>query len=406
VSRSVGTALFLSMLLSVSPAPAFAQQDPNGPDPSKVKIRLGPVSLNPTISIANIGVDSNVFNEAIDPKHDFTATISPRTELYLRFLGTWFTGLVNEDLVWYQKYSTERQANSTYGLAWKWPLTRLTIDTSANHTSTRERSGYEIDSRAERAQNAFSAGASFRFLVNTGIEFTARRDTTNYDSAAQFDGVNLHDELNVIGTTMTVGLTQKLTPLTTATLAVSRRQDRFPFNSLRDSNKTETRLSLAFDPQALLKGNLSIGFTDFQPLSPTFPKYTGATVAATLSYTLFEVTKVTLAADRQVANSYDITQPYFIQSGVALEIAQQIYGHFDVVGRGAFESLDYRDRVDVLVDFANRTDHVFRYGAGLGYHQGKNLRIGFNFDQARRDSVVGSRAFTRPTFGTSVTYDF
>jgi len=364
------------------------------------------VSLNPTISLANIGVDSNVFNEAIDPKHDFTATISPRTELYLRFLGTWFTGLVNEDLVWYQKYSTERQANSTYGLAWKWPLTRLTIDTSANHTSTRERSGYEIDSRAERAQNAFSAGASFRFLVNTGIEFTARRDTTSYDSAAQFDGVSLHDELNVIGTTMTVGLTQKLTPLTTATLAVSRRQDRFPFNSLRDSNKTETRLSLAFDPQALLKGNLSIGFTDFQPLSPTFPKYTGATVAATLSYTLFEVTKVTLAADRQVANSYDITQPYFIQSGVALEIAQQIYGHFDVVGRGAFESLDYRDRVDVLVDFANRTDHVFRYGAGLGYHQGKNLRIGFNFDQARRDSVVGSRAFTRPTFGTSVTYDF
>ena len=218
--------------------------------------------------------------------------------------------------------------------------------------------------------------------------------------------MSLHDELNVIGTTMTVGLTQKLTPLTTATLAVSRRQDRFPFNSLRDSNKTETRLSLAFDPQALLKGNLSIGFTDFQPLSPTFPKYTGATVAATLSYTLFEVTKVTLAADRQVANSYDITQPYFIQSGVALEIAQQIYGHFDVVGRGAFESLDYRDRVDVLVDFANRTDHVFRYGAGLGYRQGKNLRIGFNFDQARRDSVVGSRAFTRPTFGTSVTYDF
>ena len=313
---------------------------------------------------------------------------------------------MNEDLVWYQEYSSERQANTTLGLAWKWPLTRLTINTSANHTSTRERSGYEIDSRAERAQNAFSAGASFRFLVNTGIEFTARRDTTNYDSVAEFDGVNLHDELNVNGTTMTVGLTQKLTPLTTATFAVSRREDRFPFNPLRDSDKTETRLSVAFDPMALLKGNLSVGFTDFQPLSPAFPKYTGATLTATSPYTLFEITKLTLAADRQVENSYDITQPYLIQSGVALEIAQQIYGHFDVVGRGGFESLDYRDRVDVLVDFANRTDHVFRYGAGLGYHQGKNLRIALNFDQSRRESVVGSRAFTRPTFGTSITYDF
>ena len=362
--------------------------------------------LNQTISLGNIGVDANVFNEATDPKRDFTATISPRTDLYLRFLGTWFTGLVNEDIVWYQKYSSERQGNTTYGLAWKWPLTRFTVNTSANHTSTRERSGYEIDSRAERAQNAFSAGASFRFLVNTGIEFTARRDTTDYDEASEFDGVNLHNELNVVGTTMTIGLIQKVTPLTTATFAMSRREDRFPFNPLRDSNKTEARLSVAFDPMALLKGSLSVGYTDFQPLSPVFPKYTGATLAASLSYTLLGITKFTLAADRQVQNSYDIAQPYFIQSGASLEVAQQVYGHFDVVVRGGFESLGYRDRQDIVVDFANRTDHVFRYGAGVGYHQGRNLRIGLNFDQARRESVIGSRDFTRPSFGTSITYDF
>jgi hypothetical protein len=394
------------MMLSLGAAPAFAQQDPNGPDPSKVKVRLGPVVLNPTITVGNIGIDENVFNDATDPKRDFTATVSPRTDVYLRFLGTWFTGMVNEDIVWYQKYSSERQSNNTYGLAWKWPLTRLTVNTNVTHANTRERPGYEIDARAERAQNSFSAGAEFRFLVDTGVEFTARRDTTDYNPTATFDSVNLRDELNVVGTTMTLGINRKLTPLTTASVAVSRREDRFTFNPLRDSNKTEARLSLSFDPMALLKGSVSIGYADFQPLTPSFPKYTGATLAASLSYTLLEVTKFTLSADRQVQNSYDITEPYFIQTGAGLEVAQQVYGHFDVVVRGGLERLAYRDRQDIVVDFANRTDHVIRYGAGLGYHQGKNLRIGINFDQARRDSVIGSRSYTRPSFGSSITYDF
>ena len=209
-------------------------------------------------------------------------------------------------------------------------------------------------------------------------------------------GVNLHDELNVNGTTMTVGLTQKLTPLTTATFAVSRREDRFPFNPLRDSNKTETRLSVAFDPMALLKGNLSVGFTDFQPLSPAFPKYTGATLTASLSYTLFEVAKLTLAAapGREFLRHHAAVPSSRAASG--LKSRADIWPLRRGRARRLREPRLSRPRLDMLVDFANRTDHVFRYGAGLGYHQGKNLRIGLNFDQSRRDSVVGSRAFTRP----------
>jgi len=397
--------VLLSVLLVCAPAPAFGQQDPNGPDASRVRVRFGPIMLNPSITLGSIGIDDNVFNEAEDPKRDFTMTISPRTDVYLRLLGTWFTATVSEDVVWYQKYSSERHGNSSYGLAWKWPLTRLTVNTSVLHTNTSERPSYEIDARAERALNAFSAGASFRFLPSTGIEFTARKDTTDY-APTVYNGVNLQSELSADDTTLTIGVNHKLTPLTTASATVSRREDRFPFNPIRDSNKTEARLVMAFDPRALLKGSVSIGYTNLQPLSPDFPDFRGVTLAASIVYAPYEVTKLTIVADRQVQDSYDINQPYFIQTGGSLEIDQRVFRRVDVVLRGGIERLQYLDRSDVVVDYSNRTDFVVRYGAGLVYHHRPNLRIGINYDQTHRDSVIGSREFTRPLLGTFLTYDF
>jgi hypothetical protein len=130
-------AAIVALLLVCAPASALAQQDPNAPDPSRVKARFGPVLMNPSITVGNVGVDENVFNERFNPKRDFTLTVSPNTEVYLPFMGTWFTGTVLEDLIWYQEYSSERQANATYGIAWKWPLTRLTVNASASHANVR-----------------------------------------------------------------------------------------------------------------------------------------------------------------------------------------------------------------------------------------------------------------------------
>jgi len=399
-------AAFIVALVSLVSAPVFAQQDPNAPDPEKVKVRFGPVSMNPTVTFGDIGVDENVFNETTDPRRDFTFTISPRTEIYLRFLGTYFTGKMNEDIIWYQHYPTERQANTTYGLDWKWPLTRLTVDATASHGSTRERPGFEIDERAQRSLNIFTAGTSFRLFLDTGFVLSLKRSTTDYDPTVSFKEINLHDELNVVSSEMTAGITHRLTPLTNATLNFNRIIERFPFNPVRDSESNEARLSVKFDQRALLKGSMSIAYTDFTPASPEIPPFKGLTVAADLVYTMLEVTKFTLKADRGLQNSFDIKQPYYVQTGFNLEIAQQIFGKVDIVGRGGLENMDYRNKADEVVEFIDRTDRILRYGVGIGYHRGKNLRLGLNYDQTLRQSVIGDREYERPRVGTSVTYDF
>jgi hypothetical protein len=412
-TAAAGWVLVVACTVAGLPTRALAQADPNAPPASQTKVRLGPVLMNPAVTFGNVGIDENVFNEPTDPKSDFTMTVSPKLTAWLPFLGTWFTGVVNEDIVWYQEYASERSGNNTYSLNWKVPLTRVTANVFGSHRSTRERPGFEIDTRAARSQISYSAAVGFTLLTSTSLDFSASQDQTHYDEAATFQGVNLHDELNLTATSLAIALSKRVTPLTTVSLSVTRRQDRFPFNPSRDSDSTEAGLGLKFDAAALLKGNFTLAYTNLSPLSPDIiPGFSGLTLAANLSYTLYDVTKFTFRADRGVQNSYDSATPYYVQAGFNLEVAQQVIGRLDVVGRGGIEHLNYRDRLDVpdpagdVADPARGTDRLVTYGVGVGYHLGRATRIGLNFDKTRRDSPIESRRYERRNLGMSVTYDF
>jgi hypothetical protein len=367
------------LVLGLAPR-VFAQSDPNGPDPEKVKVHVGPVMMNPTVTFGNIGVDDNVFNDSTNPKSDFTMTISPKTDVWLPFLGTWFNGTMTEDVVWYQKYSSERSGNTTYGLNWKLPLTRFTATV----------------------------------LASTALDVRITSAKTAYDPSATFQLINLADQLNVTSTTVDINLKRKLTPLTTLTVGLDRSQDRFPMNPLRDADRTDATAALRFDPVALLKGDFSVAYTSYSPHSGTIPGYQGLTMSAGLTYTLYDVTQFVLKADRSLQNSYDITQPYYLQTGFNLQVSQQIQTHVDVVGRGGLEHLNYRDLSDPAVLAAsagapvvpNRTDTITTYGVGIGYHLGSATRLGLNYDRTRRSSPIELRGYERANIGASITYDF
>ena len=66
-------------------------QIPREPDATRVRVRIGPLWLNPTLSLTNAGIDTNIFNEsdADQPKRDFTLTVTPQTDVWLRMGRTW-----------------------------------------------------------------------------------------------------------------------------------------------------------------------------------------------------------------------------------------------------------------------------------------------------------------------------
>jgi hypothetical protein len=399
----VATALFVF----ARGTPSFAQGDSSS-DASRLRVRIGPLTINPTIGLTNIGVDLNVFNETADqnPKRDFTFTVTPAVELRLRVVRTVVTGSVNESLIWYQRYTSERAANSAFKVGWLVPFNRVSLKMNARRASVKDRPGFEIDARSPRTESGYDGSIEVRAMPKTFVGVTAQWQRTAFGTAAVFLNSNLQFELNRVTTGAGVSLRYKWTPLTSISLVATRTQDRFEFSSLRDSNSTAASAVIAFDPLGILSGSAKVGYTSFEPVASGLPNFKGATAAVNVSYRLLGTMRISVAAIRDVAYSYDVNQPYYVQTGVSGSVSRAVVGPVDVVVRAGIQSLAYRDRVGAVVEVSNRVDTVPSYGGGVGYHMGKASRLGFNVDKTNRISDVSRRQYDDLRFGSSVTYGF
>ena len=404
-SRTLAAAL---LLVSATASPSFAQTTDGGPDPDAIRVRLGPLMMNPRIGLTNFGVDDNVFNEAGDqnPKTDVTATVTPMADFWLRMGRSWLQSTVKEDMVWYQKYASERTANSRLSAEWRLPLNRLQVRLAPSYANTRERPGFEIDARSQRLEYGGKGTIELRVASKTFFGVSAQWQRVDFDSVATFDGVNLRDALNRTVETGGALVREQLTPLTSLSVTLTREQARFVFSPLRDSNSTAVTGAIEFEPFALIKGRASIGYRNFDPLSPGLPDYKGLTANGDLSYTLLGTTRFGVQFIRDVQFSYFIDQPYYLQTGVGGSVTQKLFGPLDVVVRGGTQQLAYRDRDGVFNVDVNRVDFFHTYGGGLGYHLGRDVRVGFNADREHRISDVSRRQYDALRYGTSVTYGF
>ncbi len=403
----------LAQVPSQPPAQPPAQPPVQAPvdssqDPSKARVHLGPLTLNPTIALTNLGVDTNVFNQADSdvPKQDFTMTLTPQTDLSMRLGATRLNANVRADLVWFQKYASERSANTSYRLGWYVPLNRLTLTATGSRLSTRERPGFEIDARSQRYETGYGGTAELRATAKTYIGIRGDWRRVDFDKAAVFLGTNLHDELNRIEQSGAVTVRHELTPLTTLTFAASQENDRFAYSPLRDANSTSFTGTVALDPFALIKGSATVGYRHFAPVSRGLPDYRGMMAGADLSYVLLGATRFGVEAVRDIQYSYEVEQPYYVLTGVNGSVIQPIFSPFDLVARAGTNRLDYRNLAGFDVQLGNRIDRERDYGGGVGVHLGRRLRVELTVAQQTRTSGIAQRRFHGLRYGTSMTYGF
>jgi hypothetical protein len=401
------TLLFAAAAL-LAAALAGAQTAPGEPDPAQVRLRFGPIWASPALSLTNAGVDTNIFNEADvqHPKRDLTMTVTPQTSLWLRIGRTWLSGLIKEDIVWFKKYADQRSRNNSYAVGWLVPLSRISLKAGASWLKTHDRPGFEIDARSKRSEQGINAAIEIHALPSTFFGVRGERRTVDFDRSAVFLGSSLRDELNRTTTTGAVTFRHALTPLTSFTIDAGREQTRFAFSPLRDSNSTNVSLGLRFEPLALVSGSAQVGFRDFVPLSAGLAGYRGSTALVDLSYVAFGATRLGLQASRDVQYSYDINEPYYLQTGLSVLLTQQVYGPLDVEGRAGTQRLAYRVRPDAAIPAPDRTDRVRTLGAGIGYHIGRDLRLAFNVDRMQRDSNLADHQYHTLRYGAAATYGF
>jgi hypothetical protein len=397
--------LFLILLNLSLPAPAGAQA-PTVPDESTVRVRFGPLWLNPSLSLPNIGVDTNVFNEAESdvPESDFTITMTPQTDAWLRMGRTWLSGGVREDFVWYKEFASERSVNGRYSLGWIAPLNRLTFGIGSSLTRARERQGFEIDARVGRTEPAYMGSVELRATSRTHLGVRVDRRRIDFREDAIFLGASLSTELNRTITSVAGTLRHELTPLTSVVASGGKDEERFEFSPHRDADSTRLNIGLNFDPQALIRGSATFGYRKFEPVSADVPGFTGATLNASLTYVARGSTKITFEALRDLQHSFELMQPYYVQTGVQVGLAQQIYGPADAELRLGRQRLAYQDRIGPLSSSIARTDRITRVGGGVGYRISPDFRVGFNVDRQDRHSPVANRNYDGMMYGVAITY--
>ena len=378
---------------------ATAGQDPTPPG----TVILGPVQIRPSIILKDMGVDENVFNESVDPKHDFTFTLSPSANVVFRMRRLRLRYLTATDYVYYRTYKTERGNNTSSSARMELDLGLLKPYGSITGLNSKSRLNSEVDTRARHRDLAYGAGVAIKIASRTNLLLNGTQTTVSFAPDAEFRGVDLSRSFDGRRRTVDAGVGVALTPLTTFTVSLAREQQRFQRSPDRDSNSWRITPSFTFSPTGVLTGSASVGYRRFQPVSPTLPGYTGLVSNVAVGLTLYGRHQVQTSFSRDVQYSYETANAYYVGTGGTMSWTLSVVGPIDVRATGGHFLTDYgRTAAE------GGHDTTTSYGGGLGYNFSNRARLGLNADWTRRDSSRSAqrgyrnhRIFAGLTWGTS-----
>ena len=380
VCRSFARLATIVVVTVLSAASARAQSTA-GADAGVVK--LGPVTIKPTFMIRNIGSDNNVFNEAENPKKDFTMTVSPAAEIVFQPRRLKVSYTQSTDYVYFHTYKDERGANQSSVLRVDLNLGVLQPYVGTGGVSTKARLNHEIDERARHDDRSYIAGVTIKLFTSTTLQLGVRQLTTRFEEDEEFRGQRLADSMNSRLESVEGVLGIALTPLTSVGLQVAKERQVFDRASERDSDTLRVMPTLTFSPLGLINGTLAVGYRKFTARDPATPAFSGLVARVGTGVTLFDNHRVDVTVIRDLSYSYDRETPYFIGTSGTVTWTYAVAGPFDIKLSATRDRMHYRGSG---VTPAADEDNYDEYGAGLGVRIRRRLRVGIHGDFIRRES--------------------
>lgn len=387
------------------PSPLNAQvSPPPPPDPQRPpRMKLGGFLVQPSIALTNVGIDSNVFNSVEDPERDFTATLSSTLAAWGKVGRVSLTTMGKGDLVYFQRFSTERSIDGGAALQASLPLGRLAPFAEVGAYSGRQRINFDIDVRSRRTQLDLALGVNVRVGGKSTVGLSARRTTTGWSGDSAI-GNGLREALDRTSNTGTVAYRHSLTPLTTWVNEVAATTDRFQFSPQRDSDSVAIQSGFDLNSRALISGTARVGYRRLDPRGGFAPHFRGPISKATLSYHSPIATQVDLNVGRDTGYSYEQFYPYFIDFNLNATVTQRIVGPLDFQINAGRRTMDYQLTSSAPPALPARKDRVNQFGLGFGWRLPGRSRLGFTLDRVQRSSPSQTRDYKGYRFGSSLTY--
>lgn len=403
-SRVILRAGCLAAVLAL-PGQASAQ-DPASDTPV-AKIQLGPLGLSPTLTVGNIGVDTNVFNTSTDPTRDFTVTFLPATGESLPVGALLLTGKTGVPLTYFQKSTTQRSVGFTQDGRATLNLVHILPYAAASYASTYNQPNAEIAERVEQVTTSVTAGAKLAFGARTTFDGSYVTGSVRLPDTELF-GVDLGQQLDRDITSFNGTFRLALTSRTTFAVKSTLERDRFDSSAIRNTNSVSLVPGLELKRDARVSGSLYVGVKAVRPLSPLVVPFTGVVASAALSWLALDSTRIDGKVDRDIDYSIDESTPLFLATTVNVSVTQLLVGHVDAVARIGRTLLNYQDLLSSVgaVPLAGRTDRTDTIGSGLGYRFRIDARVGFEADYVRRLSAFDGFSYSGWQFGGTMNYGF
>lgn len=400
VVRVVG--LVAAFLIAATLAAAQDRSAPEDPADS-ARFQWGILRFTPSIAVTNVGIDSNVFNDANTALHDTTAAIGPAVSLWTNLGPVRVSEKSTGQYLYFKEFDNQRSWNTTNELTLELPLARFKPFAAGSYVNTRQRPGFEIDSRSRASINTATLGTSLRLSGKTALVLGGTRSTTAFDEDETFLGAGLAAALNRRTDTELLQFRYALTPLTTLVVNAEAIQERFDEERVRNSDSIRVLPGFEFKPFALVSGRASVGFRRFNVLSDTIEDYTGVVASVDAKYRLTTSTQIAARVERDVTYSFEEAFPYYTLTDTGLTLTQRITRSWDVVASGGLVSLAYRE-LKTAPASAARTDKARTLGLGVGYRVGQTLRVGADVYYFSRRSEKSERDYDGLRAGASVSY--
>jgi hypothetical protein len=107
---------------------------------------------------------------------------------------------------------------------------------------------------------------------------------------------------------------------------------------------------------------------------------------------------------RDIQYSFEVVNPYYVQTGWIIGLAQRVIGKWEGRLTGGQDRLAFRSTLPL--ELIPRSDRIDRIGGGVGYALSAETSVGFMVESYFRTSnVPGFRFQTIRSFG-SVNYGF
>lgn len=381
----------LAMLLTLAAASDVAAQANVGsgpmtgalPDtePTTGAITIGRVRLAPGLTIRELGWDSNIFDEADNPRDDYVVSLVPDTSVFagLRFFR--LSGYAGADLQYFKDYARERSTGYLLRGRADILLSRVRPFVAGGQTKMRTRPNGEIDVRADRKETEVSGGLAFDVSRYGQLYVASHRFSTEFEDAFE-DNVSLGPALNRNSYEYSAGLRSELTPLTALTISGAYGEDKFRIEPLRDATTRSATATLRFAADAVITGFVSASFRDFKPVDPLVRGYRGLTGSAGIMYPIMEVARINVQANRSNEYSFEIAEGYYIENSLTLSYTQRLFGDVDASVTGSKSKFDY----GFTARSPARQDKLDSLAGGVGYNLPNRTRISVNYEYSRRRS--------------------